>query len=141
MMTALLSRPSWVLAADATAVLLVLAAWVLAASSYQHLPEQIPTHFGITGRPDGWGPRVMVFFLPALQTVILTFMIMADLGKPAGDQADVLPLVRLGTTLLLSYLLWATVQTSLGRQEGLGIWLLPATLLPVAGLLLWKWLA
>lgn len=140
MMTALLSRPAWVLAADATAVLVLLGAWVLAVSSYPQLPAQIPTHFGVSGRPDGWGPRVMIFFLPALQTVILAFMVVADLGKPAGDQAVVLPLVRLGTTLLLSYLLWATVQTSLGRQEGLGSWLLPVTLVPIAGLLLWNWL-
>ena len=38
----------------------------LVAVTYQgavSLPERIPTHFGVSGAPDGWGPKAMLYVL------------------------------------------------------------------------------
>ena len=54
-------------------------AWLvgLALLSYDSLPASIPTHFGLGGEPDGWGPRWTILILPAvglLLYVVLTVM-------------------------------------------------------------------
>jgi uncharacterized membrane protein len=41
-------------------------------SRYDALPERVPTHFGLTGQPDAWGPRslALVMLLPLLTLVL-----------------------------------------------------------------------
>lgn len=34
--------------------------------AWDSLPATIPTHFGISGEPDGWGPRWTIILLPLL---------------------------------------------------------------------------
>ncbi|OKS88341.1 SdpI family protein [Mucilaginibacter polytrichastri] len=50
--------------------LLLLIIWVLPfvylAVVYKQLPETVPIHFGIQGKPDGFGPRADVIFLMAI---------------------------------------------------------------------------
>lgn len=40
------------------ALLLVLAAFAVSAIAYPHLPAMVPTHWGITGQPNGYGSRL-----------------------------------------------------------------------------------
>ncbi len=44
---------------DGVNVVLVLALVLGAISAWPHLPDQIPTHFGVDGRPDAWSPRTV----------------------------------------------------------------------------------
>src|SRR6185437_9837627 len=53
-------------------LMLVAAAFLLSAVSYQHLPANVPTHWGISGRPDQFGSR--------LQTALLLPLIMLFIG-------------------------------------------------------------
>ena len=53
-------------------LILVAAAFLLWAVAYQHLPASVPTHWGISGRPDQFGSR--------LQTALLLPMIMLFIG-------------------------------------------------------------
>lgn len=50
----------------------MLVVWGLAVAAWPHLPERIPLHFGIEGRPDRWGTTTWWawFGLPALGTSI-----------------------------------------------------------------------
>ena len=43
--------------------------WVVLLSTWPELPVSVPHHFGITGEPDAWGPRGMLFILPVAGTV------------------------------------------------------------------------
>ncbi|MBK8229529.1 MAG: DUF1648 domain-containing protein [Candidatus Eisenbacteria bacterium] len=42
----------------------------LVAGYWTQLPERIPTHFGASGRPDGWGGRSMLLLLPLVTLVM-----------------------------------------------------------------------
>ena len=42
-----------------------------AAFSYGRLPARIPTHWGLTGKPDGWGDRWTIFLLPGTMLLML----------------------------------------------------------------------
>lgn len=39
---------------------------ILPVVYYESLPELIPIHFGLDGRPDGFGPKVMIWLLPGI---------------------------------------------------------------------------
>jgi uncharacterized membrane protein len=56
---------------------LLIVAWMMAFSSYNSLPDHIPTHFNFQGQPDAWGEKspFMFFLLPATQTVIVVLML------------------------------------------------------------------
>ena len=55
-------------------ILILIYMWVIAGISYSSLPDEIPTHFGVDGRPDSMGPRLMVFLLPAASVLIYAVM-------------------------------------------------------------------
>jgi hypothetical protein len=38
--------------------------------TWDTLPDQVPTHFGISGRPDRWGGRWQAWILPILALVL-----------------------------------------------------------------------
>ncbi len=44
--------------------------WIYLAFIWSDLPQTIPTHFGIKGTPDAFGPKSDVFLLPVLFSLI-----------------------------------------------------------------------
>jgi uncharacterized membrane protein len=54
---------------------IILATVVVTAALYTRLPAEVPVHFDIHARPDGWLPRSTgAFVLPALTVVVLLFL-------------------------------------------------------------------
>ena len=51
---------------DIASALIAVFAVAMLALTWQNVPEQIPTHFDFTGRPDGWGPKWMMALGPIL---------------------------------------------------------------------------
>lgn len=49
----------------------VLAAGILLLVRYPGLPETVPTHFGVGGQPDGWGPKWSIFVVFGMLTVLM----------------------------------------------------------------------
>ena len=110
----------------------------LVAITYQgavSLPERIPTHFGVSGAPDGWGPKLMLYVLVALVAVIyvglsLLQRIPAKFNYPVrvteANRARLhliaLGLVRwikVGMAGMFTYIQWAVVQVGTGQAAGL----------------------
>ena len=56
--------------------------WWRAAAWYPRLPERIPIHFDIAGKPDGWAVRSLVtwFSLPGLSLVMTLLLVTAGFG-------------------------------------------------------------
>jgi uncharacterized membrane protein len=47
--------------------LLVFAGFAISAAAFPHLPSQVPTHWGLSGKPDAFGGRIQgAFTLPAV---------------------------------------------------------------------------
>lgn len=57
-------------------VLSVAALWTLAVTAWPDLPEQVPTHFDVGGRPDAWAAPGFAswFLLPTLATGMVLLM-------------------------------------------------------------------
>lgn len=54
--------------------LFVITACILAFYYYYKLPEVIPVHFDITGKPDRYSSKAYLFFLPVLALILFTGM-------------------------------------------------------------------
>jgi uncharacterized membrane protein len=42
----------------------------MTVSNYSSLPDRIPTHFGFSPEPDGYGPKFMAWMLPVVQLFV-----------------------------------------------------------------------
>jgi uncharacterized membrane protein len=50
---------------------LILVTTAISVALYGRLPERVPTHWGIDGRPDGWsGPTAAAFGIPAIMVAM-----------------------------------------------------------------------
>jgi len=114
----------------------------LAIFSYSALPAVIPTHFGLGGEPDGWGPRWTILVLPAVGLAL--YLLLTLLGRiphrlnypwkiTEANAARQYRLVRifltgLKTELVLSfcYIKVAAIRVTMGNASGLSPIFLPS---------------
>lgn len=136
-----------VLLIDTLAIVFLILGWWVALGAYPRLPEKIPVHFGISGEPDGWGGRWMIFLMPVIATLIVAmnwFIFFTRLkGTPQMPAAMELPLHLLvfEMTALFVYITWRITEVAFERAKGLGVWFLPIVLLGIMGTSAWMLIA
>ena len=120
--------------------LLLLRAW-------NSLPDQIPVHFGFSGRPDNWGSRYQAWIIPGVALVIYGafstaggtwgWMLGQHFELPRGIEP--LLLIRIFVDLELTYITWGSIRVARNEADGLNTPVLlsllllsvaPAALLP-----------
>ena len=116
-----------------TGLAFVLAAW-------PELPDRLPMHFDLAGRPNRWGPRGELFVLPSLALVLLVGMsvlsrfphiynyIVAITEQNAARQYRLAVRLILSLNVLLQWLFAVIVGVVIRAAQGLphpGIWLVP----------------
>lgn len=135
----------WVLEAISVASLAAIIAVV--ATHWNELPNIVPKHFGASGKPNGWGSKNNLWILPAtavglyvlltlaaLYQQLINLPISVDRSRPEVRQI----LFRFANTLkaviliILFYLSWASINTALGKANGLGRRSLPIILVATA---------
>jgi len=131
---------------DATAIILLILSWWIAASSYPHLPAVIPSHFNLKGVADGWAGRWTIFLSPTIGTFIyaLNSWVLTRpkvISQTPGGASIPLHLLTLELAGLFAYLTWRISEVALGRAEGLGRWFLPVTLLIIGSTVAWMTMA
>ena len=100
------------------------------------LPEKIPTHFGLSGKPDGWGGKESLLFLPVLG--MFMYVIMWWLSRypqiynyPVQITEENAPIqyllgrkvincLRTSSVILFGYLEWTSIKAALAESSGLG---------------------
>jgi uncharacterized membrane protein len=113
-----------------------------AGSHFDQLPERVPTHFGISGRPDVWRPRSFgrTMMLPLMDLVIgfglgLASWLIAQAKRAVryndrgvsfeaqqrfrGIMANFLAIVSILVTGMLTVLGYSAIRVSLGEAEAL----------------------
>jgi uncharacterized membrane protein len=56
------------------AILIAIINLVYATYSFPNLPDIIPIHFGIDGKPNGWGEKYTIFVIPIINFALVGFM-------------------------------------------------------------------
>jgi uncharacterized membrane protein len=104
---------------------------------YSALPETIPSHFNSFGTPDGYGSKTSIIALPLIGVVL--FFLLSFINKlprkfinypykitleneerQHKNTIMMLAFLRTLLTLMFSYLTYYSIQTGLGKAEGLG---------------------
>jgi|SRR5678815_3253198 uncharacterized membrane protein len=113
----------------------VFALMAVAAVYYSRLPESIPTHFNVSGEPDGWGGKTSLLLTPLIGavayasfTVLSRFphklnYLWAITESNARRQyilsRRMLSAVKLVLVFNFFYITWSTIRTALGNRMGL----------------------
>ena len=116
---------------------------------YSSLPDIIPRHYGFNGEPDGFSGKGIIWTLPAIG--LLMYLGMAILNKfphifnylieITSENAErqyiiATKLVRFLNTIIacvFCYITYATIQTALGQQSGLGSYFAPIFIVLILG--------
>jgi uncharacterized membrane protein len=122
--------------------LLALAATVgLVAFHWSALPDRIPHHFDLAGRPDAWGGKWILLLLPAMSLILYTAL--TGVGRyphrfnyvwpitpqnAAGQYRiaiSMLAMLKVLIAILFAYVTWMTIRTATGESAGIGRMFLP----------------
>lgn len=103
---------------------------------YSDLPQEIPIHFGADGQPDNYGSKASLFILPLIGLVLylsihylnrfphlFNYAVKITPANAFEQYQKARRLLRWVNTLVVlvfAYILFASVQTALGHQNGLG---------------------
>jgi uncharacterized membrane protein len=140
----------WVIEFTAFSFLVILIALPLIFSN--DLPERIPIHFNLAGKPDGYGTRMILWSLPIIGAAMYFGMTILEAfpyiyNYPVEITPDnVVNQYRLGTRLIrilktiilmiFSFISYQTIKTALGKTTGLGKAFLPIFLLITSGVII-----
>jgi uncharacterized membrane protein len=129
----------WLL--EIAAIMGLVGAFAILGSAWSQLPERIPLHFDITGKPDGWGNKGWLWILPMIGAVIYVgFTALVRVPHrfnypwkitPENAQRQyriarsLLTWLKAQITLLLAAIAWTTIRVALGKAEGIGAWFVP----------------
>lgn len=103
------------------------------------LPDRMPVHFGIRGKPDRWAGRNFVWFYPAMSVVIAAFMTLPLWimhRKPHAVDAEMIAMLSAYIAVINLVLTSESIAIAQKRREGLGWWFIPVMLVGMLLILL-----
>lgn len=108
---------------------------VIVTLNYNHLPETIPIHFGLSGKPDGFGSKVWLLVVSVLSAVMYLTMTIARRYPQCSNTPWkiteenkqrqyaliewLLTWLKAENALLFAFLQWTMVQVALGLAVSL----------------------
>lgn len=111
-----------------TTPLILVAHFLLVLLNYKNLPAEIPTHFGIDGKPDAWNSKKMIYLLPVIATFMYGLMIFVNKESLINvpDTVEVhkaislLHHINFSTQLIFILLSYLSIEVAMQRRTGLG---------------------
>lgn len=124
--------------------------WI--AAHYGVLPDRIPIHFGLLGRPDGWAPKDAIWLMPVMSVFMYVVLSVGQLYPKdpnvpwkitEQNRQKTREMARGLIGNLKAFILWAfayiqfvQVQVALNQVDGLGVWFAPVFIGGVFGFII-----
>jgi uncharacterized membrane protein len=121
--------------------------WFITLYFFKVLPGTVPTHFNVAGTADGFGPKAMVFLLPALGTLLFIGLTILNnyphvFNYPVRITSEnalkqytmatrLIRVLKLAIVLIFTMLSWMTSSSALKNTDSIGAWFLPMILIIV----------
>jgi uncharacterized membrane protein len=135
------------------AVVVLLALIALPVYYFDQLPDNLPKHYDLQGRPDGWSHKSGLFLLPAIGLGLYILLTVLNrnpqnfnyLSKITPENAPyqyrnasrMIRVLKLMQLLLFLYLVVAVIRGGLGVQSGLGTPFVLLFVLSISFVALW----
>ncbi|WP_210617569.1 DUF1648 domain-containing protein [Mammaliicoccus lentus] len=125
---------------DISGICLWIATLLIILINYPSLPNEIPSHYNVSGEADAWATKAFIFFLPTLGLIIwgvLHFItngtkldryinVSTLYGPPSNEQVSsakfLIDVLKFETVALFSYLAIKDIYTAYGKPFNLGMW-------------------
>lgn len=136
-----LSKSDWVV--EIISYLLLIAFWMVTIVSFQHLPEEIPTHYNALGEADAFGDKETILILPIIATFLFfllsilsrspeTFNYAVEITEENAEKQYknavwLMRILRVLITLIFFFIAYQTIQIALEKAFDLSAWFLPVT--------------
>ena len=128
---------------DLVTAMVLAAGFVATAAVYARLPDPMPTHFGLDGRPNGWMSRAMGAWVLPASAVVVTLLVRFGarlLGPGYRERLEASPVrgIALATAsiLLAVHVLALRAALTPGHVLGSSLWVLLGAFFVVLGLLM-----
>ncbi len=148
--------PGWLLV-EVISLVAMGATVALPTWHYASLPEQVPMHFDATGQPDNYGPRAMIWLLPAVAAMLWTGLSVLSLfphvynypytltdenrARQHRNARQMVITLKMLVTLLFASIVWQVIETALGRPNAIANWVFVGVLVSVflvVGFFIWR---
>jgi uncharacterized membrane protein len=129
----------------------------LAIQAWSNLPTTIPIHFDTAGNADGFGPKGMIWLLPAIGVVMVPAMLFLrrfpwlsnvpfeiteeNAAYQYGLIVRLLSLLACFVSLLFLLLVYDTISIAFGGSSLLGWLFMPIFLTGIMGPIIWYFIA
>lgn len=129
---------------EITSLIGIVLLWMLVVVNYSKLPNSIPIHFDISGKPNNFGEKSYVFLMPLVASVIFFFLTSKERlsrsssnsessrQRNASDRSTTSSRLYIYLKLMLivffSFLEIKTFQIATGKAESLGVWFIPLSI-------------
>ena len=129
----------------------------LAIQAWSNLPTTIPIHFDAAGNADGFGPKGMIWLLPAIGVVMVPAMLFLrrfpwlstvpfeiteeNAAYQYGLIVRLLSLLACFVSLLFLLLVYDTISIAFGGSSLLGWLFMPIFLTGIMGPIIWYFIA
>jgi uncharacterized membrane protein len=134
---------------EAISILGLVLVFGLILSSYQALPETLPSHYDFNGRPDRFSSKSIIWFLPAIALVtyigltilsrfphIYNYPYDITIDNAERQYRNSAMMIRVLKTLIvfqLLYIAFVKIKIGLGELSELGVLFIPITLILILG--------
>jgi len=130
---------------EVTAFLLLIFFWIISILSLDYLPDEIPTHYDGSGQIDAFGDKEAILILPFITTLLVIMMSILskfphtfnysveitaeNAEKQYRNAIGFIRMLKIAILLLFIFMNYQTMQIALEKNESLGVWFLPVTIL------------
>lgn len=144
-----MSRSPLSVALEVMAVVGIVVSVAIVVQAWDRLPDRLPIHFGLSGRPDGWAGKWAIGLLPVVGVVLMGLLGGVDrfpqtwnypvaiTEENAGVQyqlaRSLLLWMKVELIWLFVLILWQQVQVALGNLEAMNTGLVLGGLMVVFG--------
>ncbi|GEP95030.1 DUF1648 domain-containing protein [Chitinophaga cymbidii] len=124
---------------ETTAWITLVSLWAITLYHYSNLPDSIPTHYNLEGRPDSYGRKATLLLLPIIGTAIsaiftllhkyeIVFLLPGKVTKDSNPKQHALAtrslrIFKLGILINFLVITWNTISIATGQTNGIGWWL------------------
>ena len=142
---------------ESIAIMGLLIGIYLAIQAWSNLPTTIPIHFDAAGNADGFGPKGMIWLLPAIGVVMVPAMLFLrrfpwlsnvpfeiteeNAAYQYGLIVRLLSLLACFVSLLFLLLVYDTISIAFGSSSLLGWLFMPIFLTGIMGPIIWYFIA
>lgn len=105
--------------------------WDYIFINYRELPNFVPIHFNLQGNPDGFGPKIIIWFLAAIATVLYLALFLLSKNKnssllnlpqnvkKSGYASLIVDATSLLVMLIIAVISYESIAVGLGKTDSL----------------------